>query len=150
MGFSGSCYLKANDRACTSPVPSGRLVGVSADDGKFLWEYAAGNFQLILRGDGLYAMGRLDQSKKFVRLTGGVLADLECFRGNCTRGAGTPDTIFSRAIRIRAPCGSTSRRRNVAGRIPLMRPACQDGVLVAGGQLFWGPWMCDCNLHWSA
>ena len=27
-----------------------------------------------------------------------------------------------------------------------MRPSCQDGVLVAHGHLFWGPWMCDCNL----
>ena len=26
-----------------------------------------------------------------------------------------------------------------------MRPACQDGVIVADGQLYWGPWMCDCN-----
>ena len=28
----------------------------------------------------------------------------------------------------------------------MMRPACQDGVLVAGGLLYWGPWMCGCQL----
>ena len=31
-------------------------------------------------------------------------------------------------------------------RIPLMRPDCHDGVIVANGLLYWGPWMCDCNL----
>lgn len=34
---------------------------------------------------------------------------------------------------------------NSPRRIALMRPACQDGVIIAGGQLYWGPWMCDCN-----
>lgn len=27
-----------------------------------------------------------------------------------------------------------------------MRPACHDGAVVARGQLYWGPWMCGCNL----
>jgi outer membrane protein assembly factor BamB len=27
-----------------------------------------------------------------------------------------------------------------------MRPPCQDGVLIAGGHLYWGPWMCGCAL----
>jgi outer membrane protein assembly factor BamB len=27
-----------------------------------------------------------------------------------------------------------------------MRPPCQDGVLVAGGHVYWGPWMCGCQL----
>jgi outer membrane protein assembly factor BamB len=27
-----------------------------------------------------------------------------------------------------------------------MRPACHDGVVVAGGHLYWGPWMCGCRL----
>ena len=26
-----------------------------------------------------------------------------------------------------------------------MRPACTDGVTVAHGYLFWGPWMCACD-----
>ncbi|MFV1965943.1 MAG: PQQ-binding-like beta-propeller repeat protein [Pirellulaceae bacterium] len=32
-----------------------------------------------------------------------------------------------------------------AHRVPLMRPACQDGVIASWGMLYWGPWMCDCN-----
>jgi outer membrane protein assembly factor BamB len=31
-------------------------------------------------------------------------------------------------------------------RISLMRPPCQDGVIIANGMLHWGPWMCACNL----
>lgn len=27
-----------------------------------------------------------------------------------------------------------------------MRPPCQDGVLIANGHLYWGPWMCGCQL----
>src|SRR5687767_15921643 len=32
------------------------------------------------------------------------------------------------------------------GVISPMRPACQDGVVTAHGYLFWGPWMCRCDL----
>ena len=27
-----------------------------------------------------------------------------------------------------------------------MRPPCQDGVIVSNGMLYWGPWMCGCQL----
>jgi outer membrane protein assembly factor BamB len=27
-----------------------------------------------------------------------------------------------------------------------MRPPCQDGVLISNGHLYWGPWMCGCQL----
>lgn len=27
-----------------------------------------------------------------------------------------------------------------------MRPPCQDGVIISDGQLYWGPWMCGCQL----
>ncbi len=149
LGFSSTSYLKCSDQAIYFAGPQRkRLVAVSAKDGKFLWDYPAGNFQLVLRDDGLYAMGRLDQSKKLDPLTGEVLADLDCLRGNCTRATGTVDAIFSRGhphtgtLRL-----DLSSSQSTPTRIPLMRPACQDGVLVSGGQLFWGPWMCDCNLQ---
>jgi outer membrane protein assembly factor BamB len=35
---------------------------------------------------------------------------------------------------------------NVAQHIAPMRPPCQDGVLIAHGHLYWGPWMCGCEL----
>jgi len=35
---------------------------------------------------------------------------------------------------------------NTAQHLAPMRPPCQDGVLISDGMLFWGPWMCGCNL----
>ena len=35
---------------------------------------------------------------------------------------------------------------NTAQHIAPMRPPCQDGVIISDGNLFWGPWMCGCQL----
>ncbi len=35
---------------------------------------------------------------------------------------------------------------NSAQHFDPMRPPCQDGVLVSNGHLYWGPWMCGCEL----
>ena len=145
LGYATTAYLKCNDDALFFAGPTRtKLVAVSAKTGKLLWSYKDGNMQLILREDGLYAMGRLSQSKKFHPMTGQVLADLKCFRGNCTRATGTVDSIFARGYRH-----TGTMRFDVSygkpRRLPGMRPACQDGVIVANGQLYWGPWMCDCN-----
>jgi outer membrane protein assembly factor BamB len=145
LGYSTSAYMKANDDAVFFAGPQRKkLSAVSAKTGQLLWSYDDGNMQLIIRDDGLYAMGRMQTSKKFDPLTGEILADLQCFRGNCTRATGTVDSIFTRGYRH-----TGTMRFDVAGkqpqRIPSMRPACQDGVIAANGQLYWGPWMCDCN-----
>ena len=145
LGYSTSAYMKASADAVFFAGPQRKkLSAVSAKTGQLLWSYDDGNMQLIIRDDGLYAMGRMQTSKKFDPLTGEILADLQCFRGNCTRATGTVDSIFTRGYRH-----TGTMRFDVAGkqpqRIPSMRPACQDGVIAANGQLYWGPWMCDCN-----
>ncbi len=144
-GFSTSAYAKAGRHGVFFAGPQrSKLVAVSADDGSLMWSYPHGNFQLVLRDDGLYAMGRLETSKVFDYRTGKVLSDLDCFRGNCTRATATLDTIFTRGYRHTGTMQlDVSLRR--PRRIPLMRPACQDGVIIADGRLYWGPWMCDCN-----
>lgn len=146
LGFSTSAYVKCSDKAVYFAGPQReRLVAVSADDGRLLWQYPHGNFQLILRGEGLFAMGRTGASKLFDPLSGAVLADLPAFRGNCTRATGTVDCVFARGHEH----GGTLRLAtadNSAHRMALMRPDCHDGVIVSGGMLYWGPWMCDCNL----
>jgi outer membrane protein assembly factor BamB len=146
-GFSSSAFLKADDDVIFMAGPQRKnLVAVSAKTGDLLWQHPHGNFQLVIREDGLYAMGRLETSKKFDPTNGTILADLDCFRGNCTRATATVDSIFTRGYR------HTGTQRIVLGdeviksRIGMMRPACQDGVVVAHGLLYWGPWMCDCNL----
>lgn len=145
LGYATSAYLKCNDDALYFAGPQRhKLVAVSASDGNLLWTFDDGNVQLVLRDDGLYAMGRMNSSKQFDYLTGNVLADLQCFRGNCTRATGTADSIFARGYRhsgtLRYDFANSTPRR-----LSAMRPACQDGVVAANGQLYWGPWMCDCN-----
>lgn len=64
-------------------------------------------------------------------------------RRACTRATGTIDSIFFRAwggtVRIDTRTGSTHH-------IVPMRPPCQDGVIISDGNLYWGPWMCGCEL----
>ncbi|OHB69490.1 MAG: hypothetical protein A2V70_10250 [Planctomycetes bacterium RBG_13_63_9] len=145
-GFNSSSYLKCSDKALYFAGPQRqRLVAVSAEDGKLLWQYAHGNYQLVLRDEGLYAMGRTGPSKLFDPLSGRVLADIGQHRGNCTRATGAIDAIFTRGPEH----GGTMRLAvadNQPQRIALMRPDCHDGVIVSNGLLYWGPWMCDCSL----
>lgn len=145
LGYATSSYLKCNEDALFFAGPQRKqLVVVSAKDGKLLWSAEDGNRQLIIRPDGLYAMGRMQTSKKYEPLTGEVLADLLCFRGNCTRATGTADSIFTRGYRHTGTMRFDLYDQQ-PHRIPSMRPACQDGVIAANSQLYWGPWMCDCN-----
>lgn len=138
-GFASCVYLKCTDKALYFAGPQrSRLVAISTD-GKPLWTYQEGNYQLVLRKDAIYAMGR--HSKKLDLTTGRVLGNLP-HRGGCTRPTGSIDSIFVRG-------GGTVRYGLAAGRarrISPMRPACEDGVIIAGGLLYWTPWMCDCNL----
>ena len=143
-GFSTSSYVKCNAQALFFAGPTRTdLAAVSATDGKLLWRIAnGGNSQLVLRADGLYAMGPRGSAKYDYR-TGDVLESLGP-RVNCTRATGSRDSIFVRGGRdgtLRYDLVSDTQQH-----ICPIRPSCQDGVLVAHGHLFWGPWMCDCNL----
>ncbi len=144
-GYSSQTYAKCSDRAIYFAGPQRRkVVAVSAKNGELLWTMFDGNYQLVIRDDAVYAMGKTSRSKKLDPLTGRVLANLDCLRGNCTRATGTIDSIFARGDQH----GGTLRLHldgDKPHRIPAMRPACQDGVIIANGQLYWGPWMCDCN-----
>ena len=145
LGYATSSYAKCNQRAIYFAGPQRKkLVAVSAKDGRLLWTHDDGNVQLVLRKDGLYAMGRVTTSKKFDYLTGEILADLQCFRGNCTRATGAVDSIFARGYRHTGTL-RFDLHYETPRRLASMRPACQDGVVSANGQLYWGPWMCDCN-----
>jgi outer membrane protein assembly factor BamB len=143
-GFSTTCYVKCNEDALyfAGPIRTD-LVAVSAKDGKLLWKAAGrGNSQLVLREDGLYAMSP-GNSTRFDFLSGKVLSTLGP-RVNCTRATGSIDSIFVRGGRdgtIRYNLTDTKQQH-----ICPMRPSCQDGVIASFGHLYWGPWMCDCNL----
>jgi outer membrane protein assembly factor BamB len=145
-GYSTSCYVKCNDDYLFFAGPQrARLVTVKTKDGTVAWTHAPGNLQLVLRPDAVYAAGpqrsiggRLDYA------TGKVLEEFPGRRA-CTRATGCADSVFFRASggTVRLMTGDSQSK---AQHIDPMRPPCQDGVIVANGHLYWGPWMCGCQL----
>ena len=144
-GYATTCYLKCNQEHLFFAGPQRKqTVVASTEDGRLEWTHPVGNLQLVLRDDGIWAAGP-QKSENGVKLdykTGTVLATFPARRA-CTRATGCIDSIFFRAN------GGTVRvltDDHSAQHFDPMRPPCQDGVLVAGGHLYWGPWMCGCQL----
>lgn len=144
-GYATTCYMKCTDEHLFFAGPQRqRTVVASAADGSLQWTHPIGNLQLVLRDDAVWAAGpqKSESGLKLDYKTGKVLATFPARRA-CTRATGCVDSIFYRAH------GGTVRvmtESNQAQHLDPMRPPCQDGVLVAGGQLYWGPWMCGCQL----
>ena len=144
-GYATSCYMKCNDEYLLFAGPQrSRMVAASTKDGRLAWTHPVGNLQLVLREDAIYAAGPQKSAggAKLEYSTGSVLADFPARRA-CTRATGCADSIF-----YRAPGGTTRvmTDTNQAVHIAPMRPPCQDGVIVSNGHLYWGPWMCGCQL----
>jgi len=149
-GYSTTTYIKCNDEYIFFAGPQrNRFCVARAEDGKLLWQKEHGNFQLVLREDGIYAAGPQQRTAqvpatgyKLAYDTGEVLASLPMRRA-CTRATGSVDSVFFRAS------GGTVRidtATNGAHHIAPMRPPCQSGVIISDGNLYWGPWMCGCQL----
>ncbi len=150
-GFVTTAYAKCSDKMLYFAGPARKnLVAIAADTGKLAWYKEHGNSQLVLRDEGLYVLGRGRRNAAMTSLrvhpiSGDVLATFPS-RDRCTRATGCVDTIFTRG----GQGGSTSmfdvtRDEPQMGIVSPMRPACQDGVLIAHGQLYWGPWICRCD-----
>lgn len=147
-GWKSTVYLKCTDRAVYFVGPQVQwLTAVSAKDGSFLWRHQVKDLHVVIRDDGLYAIGSQrgpSDTKKLDPLSGQVLASYAIHRRACTRSTGGADGIF-----FRAPGGSV-RLDLASGKgqwISPMRPSCHVGVIIANGQLYWVPWVCDCNLQ---
>jgi outer membrane protein assembly factor BamB len=143
-GYATSCYMKCSDEFVFFAGPQRKqMVVASAHDGSLAWTNPVGNLQLVLRDDAVYAAG--PQNTNGMKLdypTGSVLATFPARRA-CTRATGCIDSVFFRAT------DGTARimtETNTAQHIAPMRPPCQDGVLISNGHLYWGPWMCGCQL----
>jgi outer membrane protein assembly factor BamB len=142
-GYATSCYTKCSEDHLYFAGPQRtKMVAVSTRTGKVAWTHEQGNLQLVLRPDAIYAAGPQGTGAVLDYETGEVISRLPRRRA-CTRATGTLDSVFYRApggtVRIR-----TDLRRSE--HIAAMRPPCQDGVMVANGHLYWGPWMCGCQL----
>ena len=152
LGFASTAYMKCSDEGLFFAGPQRpRIVGASTQDGRLLWQHKGGNAQLVLRPDALYALGEgrinsVTSSLKLEPLSGKVLAEFPS-RDRCTRATGCFDSIFTRG----GAGGSTSvfdvtSSQPKLGVVTPMRPACTDGVVAAHGYLYWGPWMCRCDM----
>ena len=142
-GYATTAYMKCNEDYLFFAGPQrNRLVCASTKNGKLLWDKPNGNLQLVLREDGLYTAGPKATGAKLDYATGRELSKMPTRRA-CTRATGSIDSIFYRTsggtVRLDVPS-------NTAQHIAPMRPPCQDGVIISDGQLFWGPWMCGCQL----
>ena len=142
-----TAYLKCSDQALFFSGPTiSKLLAVSAQTGRLLWQHPYDNYQLVLQGDALYGIsGQIDKevSRKFNPLTGAVLAEIKLGRRACTRPTGSIDAIFCRAEE-----GSTrlDLSKSQPELVSPMRAQCQDGVTIANGLLYWWPSVCDCDL----
>ncbi len=145
-GYATQTYIKCNAEQIFFAGPQReRLVVASARDGHLVWQKSPGNVQLVLRDDGFYCVGPqqgADDAGAKYSFDGQRLASLPMRRA-CTRATGSIDSIFYRAAEGTVRVNTAS---NAAEHIAPMRPPCQDGVIISDGLLFWGPWMCGCQL----
>ena len=146
-GFSSSVYVKCNGEYLLFAGPQRpKLAAVRCKDGTLAWSHEGGNCQLVLRDDALYAVGhgpgQGSMSAKYEYATGKRIGQFMGRRA-CTRATGTADSLFYRAA------GGTIRYDLAAAaveHIAPMRPPCHDGVIISDGMLYWGPWVCGCQL----
>jgi outer membrane protein assembly factor BamB len=142
-GYSTQTFVKCTDDYILFAGPQrNRLVVARTKDGKLLWDKEGGNLQMVLQEDGFYAAGPAATGTKYAYNDGKLLARLPNRRA-CTRATGSIDSIFFRTTGGTVRIEKTS---NNAQHIAPMRPPCQDGVIISDGQLYWGPWMCGCQL----
>jgi outer membrane protein assembly factor BamB len=143
-GYATTTFMKCDDRHLFFAGPQRtRMVVASTENGKILWQNEVGNLQLVLRDDSVYCAGpEKTYGFKLDYETGRQLGILPARRA-CTRATGTVDSVFFRAT------GGTVRIDVASGtgkHVAPMRPPCQDGVIASDGLLYWGPWMCGCEL----
>ena len=142
-GYATTTFIKCSENEIFFAGPQPKdLVAASTTDGSLLWTRKGGNLQLVLRDKGLFAAGPGSNGVQLNPGTGEVLGRLPTRRA-CTRATGSVDSIFYRTT------GGTVRLdvdSNSLQHVAPMRPPCQDGVIISDGYLYWGPWMCGCQL----
>jgi outer membrane protein assembly factor BamB len=147
-GYATTSYMKCNDEHLFFAGPQRKqTVVASTSDGRLEWTNPVGNLQLVLRPEAIYAAGPENTRGMLLEYkNGSEIASLPARRA-CTRATGCADSIFFRASGGTVRVMAATATEGVAPRhIAPMRPPCQDGVLVSNGHLYWGPWMCGCQL----
>jgi outer membrane protein assembly factor BamB len=116
-------------------------VVVSAEDGRLLWSLPQYHRLLFWRQELLAVRGSwsiLDP------LTGKRtrLVRTRPVRG-CNCLTASVDRLLNR--QTRGGTGTTALEDLTFHDFTPMRPSCTNGVMVAHGNLYWGPWICGCN-----
>jgi len=142
-GYATTTYVKCDaERIYFAGPQRERMVVASTEDGRLLWQRPHGNLQLVLRDEGVWAAGPQETGTILEYATGSPISELPARRA-CTRATGSIDSVFYRTTGGTVRVDVASR---TAKHIAPMRPPCQDGVIISDGLLFWGPWMCGCQL----
>ncbi len=145
-GFKSCCMAVATPEAL---IVQGQtrmnVIALSVADGSLLWtKPKTTNNPNAIYVDGKLVLGIGPGGSHVVidPRSGEVLENLKFRKVSCVRLTASPDSFFCR--------GEGTLRFDRASKKVLIdggiRPACNDGVLPAGGMLHIGPWQCDCNL----
>ena len=159
-GFSTTPYAKCNDNYLLISGPQRRSTTcLSATDGTFKWvsynpddlEYHGqsghyGSAGTLLKGSEVYLVNetRVGENMKIHAETGAtnVMSDWPT-KKSCATLTGNEDSLFYRikegTLRIDTPSDSPKH-------LAPMRPSCNDGTITSGGQLYWGPMICACEI----
>jgi outer membrane protein assembly factor BamB len=150
-GWKTAAYLKCNDEVM---VFSGNqveaIVGVSMTDGKLLWRYQGtepgkkrpfGEGETLLRGDEVFALYNFHGPSAVLDAVTGKVKRKLSMRSACARPTGAVDGYFVRATGTKlVPWQADGKPINVSP----VRPACTEGITVAGGHAYCWPMTCDC------
>ncbi|MHC4404153.1 MAG: outer membrane protein assembly factor BamB family protein, partial [Planctomycetota bacterium] len=146
-GYSTQFYLACDDERLYFAGPQRpNFIAVRQSDGKMLWKRPDGVRHVVAHPQGVFVVTDIRNKIKSGRIdtsNGELLEELYPRRG-CTRVTGSFDSLFLRARNgtIRQLLDGERSVNNIAP----MRPPCHSGVIISDGMLFWGPWMCGCNL----
>ena len=144
---NATTYAKCNDKYVIYGA-SDHLRNVSvlrAKDGSLVWKRVKKKhenyFKLLLRPNRLYFMPKKGKSLILDYETGKELGSFPA-KESCPRVTGSADSLFysrhpSSTVRFDL---DTSKEELIS----MMRPPCDDGVLISNGLLYWGPWSCGC------
>lgn len=124
-------------------------------------------YTLILQGGKLYGVGTEGDLSKILDPRTGALERTFVGRRGCTRPSASVDSIWvpyrsgdnhgdraygfgpeGEIARWGPPYVNTLRYDLATQSVQSLQPlrgACQDGITISDGHLYWGPWACECN-----
>ncbi len=124
------------------------LVAVSVLNGDVLWKTNYPCRHIMLLDDGVYVRDAKSiiwgNIRKLDYQTGKEISQIECRVWGCAPITANKDSLFWQVGNKATMRFDITKQSHQL--ISPMRPPCIDGVLTSGGYIYWGPWMCSCNM----